>query len=73
MCVNESVTKTFNFKERLVNVKLKDIVGVKIMEKLLKSLKGAADTLAIHSANTCCSWWFYEKKVPKSLKKYKKH
>jgi len=23
--VNESVTKTFNFKERLVNVKLKDI------------------------------------------------
>ena len=43
------------------------------MEKLLKSLKGAADTLAIHSANTCCSWWFYEKKVPKSVKKYKKH
>ena len=43
------------------------------MEKLLKSLKGAADTLAIHSASAGGSLWWYEKKVPKSLKKYKKH
>lgn len=42
------------------------------MEKLLKSLKKAANTVGIHSVNTCCSWWFFEKKEPKSLKKYKK-
>ena len=43
------------------------------MGNVLRTLQEVAESLGIYNVNVACSWWFYEKKESKSLRKYKKH